>query len=29
MDKAEIIYMANKCEEKRWGFEQLKYGDDL
>ena len=29
MNKSEILRLAKKAIEKRWDFEQLKYGDDL
>ena len=29
MDKAEMIYLATKCQSKGWTYEQLYYGDDL
>lgn len=29
MEKEEMIFIASKYAEKGYGFEQLKYGDDL
>lgn len=29
MNKSEMARLAKKAIEKRWDFEQLKYGDDL
>ena len=29
MEQAEMVRLAKRAIEKRWSFEQLKYGDDL
>lgn len=29
LSKAEMTQLALKAFDKRWGFEQLKYGDDM
>lgn len=29
MNKAELVKLAKRACEKRWDYEQLKYGDDL
>lgn len=29
MDKSEMISIAKRAIEKKWDFEDLKYGDDL
>lgn len=29
MEKKDLIYLATKAHSKRWGYEKLKYSDDL
>ncbi len=29
MKKEDLIWLASKAAEKRWSYEELKYGDDL
>lgn len=29
MKKNELIYLASKCAEKDWSYDDLYYGDDL